>query len=211
MQDGRQAEAIRKAVATNGAAKVQRIEHGVYLVPSGSREGITRTVTGLRLDGPDLECGCESGSFGKPCWHVAAVMVAKMEHTAGVRVIGPAPVPAAMVQTAATAPRSGSSSNARYTHQPSPCGGAWHAPAALRAGRASDPIVYARFFTPDSNWACLATEFDPTEGRFFGRVDGFESELGYFLLEELETNRGPLGLPIERDVCFTPRPLSTCK
>jgi len=74
-----------------------------------------------------------------------------------------------------------------------------------------DPIVYARFFTPDSNWTWLATEFDPEEGRFFGLVDGFESELGYFLLQELETSRGPLGLPIERDLHFAPAPLSTLR
>ena len=76
---------------------------------------------------------------------------------------------------------------------------------------APDPIVYARFFTPDSSWTWLATEFDPEEGRFFGLVDGFESELGYFLLEELETSRGPLGLSIERDLHFTPAPLSTLR
>lgn len=76
---------------------------------------------------------------------------------------------------------------------------------------AEDPIVYARFFTPDASWTWYVTEYDPAEGRFFGRVDGFESELGYFLLEELETARGPLGLPIERDVWFSPRPLSECR
>ena len=74
-----------------------------------------------------------------------------------------------------------------------------------------DPIVYARFFTPDSNWTWLATEFDPEEGRFFGLVDGFARELGYFLLEELETSRGPLGLPIERDLHFAPARLSTLR
>ena len=91
-------------------------------------------------------------------------------------------------------------------------------PAAVRAtlpplyGQegASDPVVYARFFTPDSSWTWLATEFDPTAGRFFGLVDGHEREWGYFLLEELETSRGPYGLPIERDLHFTPRPLSAC-
>ena len=31
-------------------------------------------------------------------------------------------------------------------------------------------------------------------------VDGFEKELGYFSLRELESARGPLGLPIERDL-----------
>jgi len=74
-----------------------------------------------------------------------------------------------------------------------------------------DPIVYARFFTPDSSWSWLATEFAPAEGCFFGLVDGFESELSYFLLEELGTGRGPLGLPIERDQSFTPWPSSACR
>lgn len=70
-------------------------------------------------------------------------------------------------------------------------------PADLRAAlpplygqeRVSDPIVYARFFTPDGSWTWLATEFDPAEGRFFGLVDGFERELGYFLLSDRETAR----------------------
>ncbi len=74
-----------------------------------------------------------------------------------------------------------------------------------------DPTVYARFFTPDSRWTWYATEFEPEEGRFFGLVDGFEPELGYFLLEELETSRGPLGVPIERDRHFAPAPLSTLR
>jgi hypothetical protein len=43
---------------------------------------------------------------------------------------------------------------------------------------------------------------------FFGLVVGQERELGYFSLSELETVRGPLGLPIERDLSFKPCPLS---
>jgi hypothetical protein len=38
---------------------------------------------------------------------------------------------------------------------------------------------------------------------------GFEKELGYFSLAELLTNRGKLGLEIERDLYFTPCRLST--
>jgi len=51
-----------------------------------------------------------------------------------------------------------------------------------------------------------ASEFD---GRdiFFGLVIGFEAEFGYFSLSELESVRGPLGLPIERDQHFRPRAL----
>jgi hypothetical protein len=68
-------------------------------------------------------------------------------------------------------------------------------------------IVRAKFFTPDSNWTWFATEFDG-EDTFFGLVAGFEVEMGYFSLSELETVRGPWGLPIERDLWFEPRPLS---
>jgi hypothetical protein len=37
---------------------------------------------------------------------------------------------------------------------------------------------------------------------FFGLVQGFEEELGYFTLRELQEARGPLGLAIERDMHF---------
>jgi len=63
-----------------------------------------------------------------------------------------------------------------------------------------------KFFTPDSNWTWYASEFDG-EDRFFGLVDGFELELGYFSLSELEQVHGPLGLPIERDLHFDPTSL----
>jgi len=73
-----------------------------------------------------------------------------------------------------------------------------------------DPTAVAKFFTPDSNWTWYATEFDG-EDRFFGLVDGFDKELGYFSLTELASARGPLGLPIERDRWFSPKPLSECR
>lgn len=80
----------------------------------------------------------------------------------------------------------------------------------------ADPIVYAKFFTPDSNWTWFVTEGeavefwdeDDTDFRFFGFVVGFEKEWGYFLLSELEAARGPLGLAIERDLNFRARPVS---
>ena len=71
----------------------------------------------------------------------------------------------------------------------------------------SDPLIRAKFFTPDSNWTWYAIEFDG-EDLFFGLVVGFETELGYFRLSELQDVRGPLGLPIERDLHFSPSPLS---
>lgn len=68
---------------------------------------------------------------------------------------------------------------------------------------AEEVNVAVKFFTPDSNWTWYATEFDPAEGRFFGLVSGFETELGYFMLAELEGARGPMGLKIERDLHWT--------
>lgn len=61
-------------------------------------------------------------------------------------------------------------------------------------------VVVCKFFDPCGSWTWYATEFDPEEGIFFGMVHGFEDELGYFSLAELEGIRGPLGLGIERDL-----------
>ncbi len=67
-------------------------------------------------------------------------------------------------------------------------------------------VAVVKFFTPDSSWTWYATEFDG-EDLFFGLVDGFEKELGYFRLSELKQVRGKLGLPIERDLYFKPKTL----
>ncbi|KKK73645.1 hypothetical protein LCGC14_2891750 [marine sediment metagenome] len=40
-----------------------------------------------------------------------------------------------------------------------------------------------------------------------GLVDGFEKEYGTFSMQELVEHRGQLGLPIERDIHWKPRPL----
>lgn len=74
----------------------------------------------------------------------------------------------------------------------------------------ADPTVQVKYFTPDSSWTWYATEGEPAgdDFRLFGFVIGFEREWGYFMLSELEEARGPLGLPIERDLHFTPAPIS---
>lgn len=93
--------------------------------------------------------------------------------------------------------------------------------------------VQAKFFTPDSNWTWLAVEgsvrlvqdgavtYHPLSSEtftdleravqagqcdviFFGYVVGPFPEWGYFALSELKAARGPLGLPIERDIHFEP-------
>lgn len=67
-------------------------------------------------------------------------------------------------------------------------------------------LALVKFFTPDSNWTWYASEFDG-EDIFFGLVSGFEVELGYFSLSELDAVSGPLGLPIERDLHYHPTKL----
>ena len=79
-------------------------------------------------------------------------------------------------------------------------------PALYSQDGSSDPVVYVKFFTPDSGWSWLVTEGSPEDDdfRFFGYVIGLEREWGYFLLSELASARGPLGFPIERDLYFMP-------
>ena len=78
-------------------------------------------------------------------------------------------------------------------------------------GKGDEAIAQVKFFTPDSNWTWFASEYDPETKTFFGLVSGMETELGYFNLDELSSVRGPMGLPIERDMYFTPVSLSACR
>lgn len=66
------------------------------------------------------------------------------------------------------------------------------------------PIV-VKFFTPSSNWTWFVTEGEQQENGdwlFFGMVHGFEHELGYFTLSELQSVKGPFGLGVERDMYY---------
>ena len=67
------------------------------------------------------------------------------------------------------------------------------------------PVV--KLFTPDAGATWLLSEIDPDDAdRCFGLCDlglGMP-ELGYVSLSELAALRGKLGLPVERDLYFTP-------
>jgi len=69
-----------------------------------------------------------------------------------------------------------------------------------------DALAQVKFFTPDAQWTWYASEFDG-EDIFFGLVSGLELEFGYFSLKELQEVKGPMGLPIERDLYFKPKKL----
>lgn len=81
---------------------------------------------------------------------------------------------------------------------------------ALADERDHEPVC--KLFTPDANATWLLSECDPDEpDRLFGLCDpGLGSpELGYVSLAEIMEVRGPLGLPVERDLYFTAdKPLS---
>jgi len=76
-------------------------------------------------------------------------------------------------------------------------------------------VAHVKYFTPDSNWTWWVTEGSPVtdesgkevDFHFFGLVEGHEKELGYVALSELESVRGPLGLPLERDLHWQPKTL----
>lgn len=77
----------------------------------------------------------------------------------------------------------------------------------------SEIPVIIKFFTPWTNWTWYVTEGEKRDDDylFFGLVNGFESELGYFSLKELESVRGPFGLKIERDMYFEGKTLKDVK
>ena len=69
-----------------------------------------------------------------------------------------------------------------------------------------DPRPVVKFFTPDGSATWLLTELDPDDNDIaFGLCDlGMGCpELGSVRISELTSARGPLGLPIERDLYFT--------
>ena len=91
-------------------------------------------------------------------------------------------------------------------------------PALYAQENEKDPKVYAKFFDPTGSWTWYATEGEETDNGdflFFGYVIGFEAEIGYFTLSQLQSaKKGATGIraiPIERDLYFTPCKLSEVK
>jgi len=82
-------------------------------------------------------------------------------------------------------------------------------------GKGGKAVVNVKFFAPSSSWTWYVVGGEPMldesgkeqDFRFFGLVDGHEKEFGDFLLSELEEVRGPMGLPIERDLHWKPKML----
>ena len=80
-------------------------------------------------------------------------------------------------------------------------------PKLYETERTINPICYVKLFTPDSVFTWFIIELSIDEDTCYGFVKGFESELGYFSLKELESIKGALGLGVERDIFFKPTAL----
>tara|TARA_R100000501_G_C2562061_1_gene72305 strand:+ start:277 stop:594 length:318 start_codon:yes stop_codon:yes gene_type:complete len=74
-----------------------------------------------------------------------------------------------------------------------------------RQGKTTAQTFICKFFDPCGSWTWYVVEGSEQENGdwlFYGLVDGHEKEWGYFLLSELESVKGPLGIGIERDIYF---------
>ena len=74
-----------------------------------------------------------------------------------------------------------------------------------------DPTVKLRFHLPYSQWVWYLIEYDKGTRIAYGYVCGFENELGYFCLEELEQVKGLQGMKVLLDKSFKPKKLSELK
>ena len=64
--------------------------------------------------------------------------------------------------------------------------------------------VLVKFFNPCGigTWYVFEGEKHGDDWEFFGLVDLYEKELGYFTLSELQSIKLPFGMSIERDIYF---------
>lgn len=81
-------------------------------------------------------------------------------------------------------------------------------PDLYETERSLNPTCHIKLFTPDSIFTWYIIEISKEDKHTcYGLVKGFESELGYFSLKELESIKGNLGLGVEMDMSFTPTSL----
>lgn len=82
----------------------------------------------------------------------------------------------------------------------------------LRSTEGRDPLVLVKFFDPCGRWTLYVTEFDPVDRLLFGYcrspLGPDCDEYGYSSLDEIEETKNRLGLGMERDLHWTPCPLS---
>jgi hypothetical protein len=76
-------------------------------------------------------------------------------------------------------------------------------------GSDMEQLVVAKFFDPTGSWKWYLMNQDPADPDYlWGIVKGSEIEVGSFSLSELSTVKGALGIGMERDLYFDPKPAS---
>lgn len=77
----------------------------------------------------------------------------------------------------------------------------------------SEKTILCKFFNPcgAGTWHVIEGEARGDDFLFWGMVDLFEEEFGYFSLKELESLRLPYGFTVERDLYFSPCLLKTIR
>lgn len=81
-------------------------------------------------------------------------------------------------------------------------------PLRATEGEGMDALARVKLFL--GGWTWYLVEYDPATGEGYGLACGHERELGYMYLPEMAAARGPFGLPMERDLHWTPRKLRDC-
>ena len=81
---------------------------------------------------------------------------------------------------------------------------------ALRDDGKSASLARVKLFNPTGAGTWYISEYDPETRMAYGYADIQEGEYGYISMAELVDFRGQFGLPIERDLHWSPRPLSEC-
>ena len=70
-----------------------------------------------------------------------------------------------------------------------------------------EAMALVKLFDPTGSWTWYIASYNREDRTCFGLVDGFELEYGYISMAELVEFRGLMGLPLERDIHWTPKPL----
>lgn len=77
-------------------------------------------------------------------------------------------------------------------------------PSTDEAAAMVDPMCRVKLFGGGS-WTWFIAGFDPETGMAFGVTKGWETEIGDVDLNEIKTLRIAFGLPVERDLHWTPQ------
>ncbi len=77
-------------------------------------------------------------------------------------------------------------------------------------GKGDNATVYVKLFNPAGGQTWYVLEWDGADEFYCFMTGGGENEYGYQSLTEFANTRGPIGIGIEIDVWFTPKPLGEC-